>query len=287
MTDKPVGAMRPGDHAAFCFATPEEQAQVIGAFLNDGLNARQKVIYLGRAGPRQLPGLHGQPDADQAAATGRLRIIPQDVAWLTRGNFDLDRLYTLVGSEIAAAGEQGYPAVRVTGDMSWLLSEPGGFPTMLACEAGFDEAIRPDDPVIALCQYDRNRCPPDQLSMLTHTHQLQVTANPEYDDGVLRIMRSNDSHGLQLAGELDAARHHPFMTALTSLGTTKTTIHLDFTDVRFVDLGTLRLLVTYAPRISPGCALVLDNLPPDVTAIIQTLGWHHFPRLIQGHSRPS
>ena len=283
VTDKPVGAMRPGDHAAFLFTTPEEQARVIGAFLNDGLKAREKVIYLSSARPRQLPGLHGQPEADQAAATGRLRIIPQAAAWLTRGHFDLDRLYTVLGSEIATAGEQGYPAVRVTGDMSWLLNEPGGLPMMLECETGFDEAIRPGTPVIAICQYDRNRYPFDQLSILTHIHQLRVTANPEYDDGVLRIVRNYDAHGLRLAGELDAARHDPFVTALTSLATTKTTIHLDFTDVRFVDLGTLRLLVTYTARTSPGRVLVLDNLPPDVAAIIQTLGWHHFPGLIQGH----
>jgi hypothetical protein len=41
---------------------------------------------------------------------------------------------------------------------------------------------------------------------------------------VLRIIRSHAPDGLPLMGELDAARHKPFMAALTSLGQTNTHI---------------------------------------------------------------
>jgi anti-anti-sigma regulatory factor len=207
------------------------------------------------------------------------------VACLTRGRFDLDRMRTVIGREITLASEQSYRAVRITADMSWLLNEPCGFPLMLECEASFDETMGPSAAIMALCQLNRNYCPPDQLNELIHTHQLRVTANPEYDDGVLRIIRSLVPEGLQLIGELDAARHNPFMAALTSLGETNTAIHLDFTQVRFLDLGALSLLVTHAMRTPPDHILILDNLPPEVAGVIQTLGWHHLPGLTRGQPR--
>jgi anti-anti-sigma regulatory factor len=284
--ERPVGEIRPGDHAAFSFTTAAEQAQVIGPFLHDGLDARQKVIYISGGGPRQLPGLGDRPDADHCAGTGQLRVIPRDVACLSRGRFDPDRMLTVITHEISQATEQGYPAVRLTADMSWVLDQPGGYTLMLASEAGFDEAFTPGTKIMAICQLDRNRCAPDQLSALNDSHRIRVTANPEFYDGVLRITRSHAPHGLRLSGELDAARHRPFMAALAGLGEVGTEIHLDFTDVRFLDLGTLNLLVTHAMCTPPRPVLVLDHLPPDVARLIQALGWHHFPGLTRGSPRP-
>jgi ABC-type transporter Mla MlaB component len=285
ITAQPVGEIRPGDHAAFPFATAAEQAQVIGPFLHDGLAARQKVIYVGETGHRRLPGLVGRPDADRFARTGQLRVIPSGAVCLPRGRFDPDRMLAVIGREITEAAEQGYPAVRLTADMSWAFRQPEAYPLMLACEARFAEATAAETAVMAICQLDRSRCPADQLRALTGTHRLQVTANPEFDDGVLRITRSHAPDGLRLAGELDTARQAPLLTALTSLGRATTDAHLDFAEVRFLDLGILSLLVTYALRTSPSRRLVLDNLPPDVAGLIQTLGWRHLPGLARGRSR--
>jgi anti-anti-sigma regulatory factor len=284
ITAKPVGEIRPGDHAAFPFATAAEQAQVIGPFVQDGLAARQKVIYVGETGHRRLPGLGGRADADRFVHSGQLRVIPSGAVCLSQGRLDPDRMLAVIGREIAEAAEQGYPAVRFTADMSWALLQPDAYPLILACEARFTEAIA-DETVMAICQLDRSRCPADQVRALTGTHRLRVTADPEFDDGVLRITRSHAPDGLRLAGELDTARQEPLLAALTAIDRGTTDAHLDFAEVRFLDLGILSLLVTYALRTSPGRRLVLDNLPPDVAGLIQTLGWRHLPGLVRGRSR--
>jgi anti-anti-sigma regulatory factor len=286
ITEQPVAALQPGDHAVFCFTTPEERAQVIGPFLHDGLDAGEKIIYIGDAGHRHLPGLRHRQDTDHAAATGQLQVISQTAACRTGNRFDPERMRTVLTREITAAMGHGYQAIRITAEMSWVLSSPDGLARILQCEADFEEAIGHGLPLTAICQLNRNRCRVDQLSALTNAHPIQVTANPEYDDGVLRIIRSHSPDGLRLIGELDAARHDPFLAALTSLGQTKTGIHLDFTHVRFLDLGTLSLLVRHATDTPPDHILVLDNLPPDVTDLIQILGWHHLPGLTHGRSRP-
>ena len=87
-------------------------------------------------------------------------------------------MLAVVGREIAQAVEQGYPAVRITADMSWVLDQPDGYLLLLACEAGFEEAIAPDTEMMAICQLDRGRCAPDHLQALHATHQIRVTANP-------------------------------------------------------------------------------------------------------------
>jgi anti-anti-sigma regulatory factor len=287
IAEKPVGEMRPGDHAAFSFTVEEQQARVIAPFVRDGLQARHKVIYVNAGDAGGLPGLHSSADVDRAAATGQLRLIPQTAVCLTRGRFDPDRMRTVVGQEIIEAIEHGYPAVRLTADMSWVLDggDPDGVHRLLASEASFDEAMEHGLALMAICRLNASRCPPDQLSALTDVHPLRVTPDPEFDDGVLRIVRSHAPTGLRLVGELDAVRHGPFVAALTSLGERNADIHLDFAGVRFVDLATLNLLVTHAMRMHPGGAMVLDNLPPDAADVIETLGWRYLPGLTRGRSR--
>jgi anti-anti-sigma regulatory factor len=281
--ERPVGEIRPGDHAAFSFTTCEERQQVIDPFIRDGLDAGHKVICVSDVHDRHLLDMGARTDADDLARTGQLCLLHRDTACRTRGRFDPDRMLAVIGGEIALATDQGYDAVRVTADMSWVLDEPGGYPLMLECEASFDEAIAPGTAIMAICQLDQSRCPPDQLRALSDTHRLRVTANPEFDDGVLRITRSPD--GLRLTGELDAARHPAFLAALTSVNAAKTDIHLDFAQVSFLDLGTLSLLITHTAPVGPGRTLILDNLPPDVVNLIQTLGWHHFPSISHGRSK--
>ncbi|MFL6055486.1 MAG: MEDS domain-containing protein [Actinoallomurus sp.] len=75
--------MRPGDHAAFSFTAEEQQAHVIGPFVRDGLEARDKVIYVNAAEAGRLPGVHSGADVDRATATGQLRLIPQAAVCLS------------------------------------------------------------------------------------------------------------------------------------------------------------------------------------------------------------
>jgi anti-anti-sigma regulatory factor len=283
-----VGEIRPGDHAAFPFTTCEEQEQVIGQFLRDGLDALEKVIYLSDAPGRPLPGLADRHDLGHLAQTGQLRVIPRAQACLNDGRFDPDRMLRVIGEEIALAAGQRYDAVRLSADMSWALSERGGYPLMLACETRFDDTMTPGSPITAVCQLDRRRCRADQVGALTDAHRIRVVPDPEFDDGILRITRTYSPDGLRLAGEVDARRHAAFLAALIAISSTRDSVHVDFAEVRFMDLATLRLLVTHTLDALDGSSLVLDNLPPDVDDLIQTLGWRNFPGLVRGRPmRPS
>jgi len=255
---------------------------VVGAFVRHGLAASEKVVYVGDAGPDELAGALHRANPSSRVHDGRLCVIPRERACLNGGRLDPDRMLGTLQHEINVAVEDGYRAVRFTTDLSWALHEPGGGKFIVDCEDRLEEAVASSVMVMVICQINPNMCSPDQLMTLTHTHEVHVTADPEYDDGILRITKTFDPYGLRLHGELDKPRHAVFAQTLGSVTGTRRPVHLDFTGLRFVDLGALSLLAAQAVARPTGQEFVLDNLPAHLHEMIETLGWHRFPGLSLG-----
>ncbi|GAA1531119.1 hypothetical protein GCM10009678_11520 [Actinomadura kijaniata] len=287
---RPVGEVRPGDHAWLAYGTPEERDRVIGAFVADALRTEEKVVYVTDAPPERLPGLTGprtRLDLCTYTASGQLRVIPRSRACLDDGGrFDPQRMLETLNTEVERAFDEGFRAVRLTTDHSWLMREPGrsDLHRVLGCEHQVGDAVSPSTMAMAICQVDRRLCPPDQLAALRDTHEVLVEVNPEFDDGILRITRTFEPHGLRIEGELDAARHSVFAQQLSLVAHGRRRVHLDFSRLGFIDLGTLNLLAEHATGLDERDALVLDNLPPDVENVIEMVGWHRLPGLARGRS---
>jgi anti-anti-sigma regulatory factor len=286
--ERPVGEMRPGDHAWLPFANDEEQEQVVGTFVWDGLTTSSKVIYVGDARPDTVPGLRYRRRIDPIcyAEIGQLCVIPCEEACLGRDHFDPDRMLTVLEREIASSLDQGYRTVRIAADLSWALRVRGGAERMRLCEDRFEVAVASSAFAMAICQIDRANCSPDELVTLENSHEVLAAANPDYDDGVLRITKIFAPGGLRLEGELDGARHAVFAEALATATSARGTVHLDFSRVRFIDLGALNLLATHAMRMPSGRNVVLDCLPAEVVGVIEMVGWHRLPGVSLGRREP-
>lgn len=282
--ERPVGEVRPGDHAWLAFANADHQDRVIGDFIYDGLNTSEKVVYVTDSLPWQLPGMLNRHGIDPTpfAEVGQLRLLPREQACLTRGHFDPTRLLRTLQQEIDVALDQGFRAVRVTADLSWALREPGGRRLVIGCESDFDRTVAPSTMAMAICQVDRTSCTPDELSALQNTHEVLVDVNPDFDDGVLKMTRTFDPYGLRIEGELDGARNTTFAEALSSIARRPDQIHLDFRKLEFIAFDSLNALAAHAMRMPKGTGLVLDNLPPDVEQIIEMVGWHRLPGVVKG-----
>ncbi|HEY8481067.1 MAG TPA: MEDS domain-containing protein [Spirillospora sp.] len=287
--ERPVGQLRPGDHGWLAYSGPQERDRVVGTFVREGLRTNEKVVYVTDAPPDRLPGLgprHGV-DVDLYGRTGQLRVIPRSDACLDhRGGFEPAMLVDTMGREVDKAFEEGFRAVRITTDYSWLVRrpEPPDLAQMLGCEHRVGNAVSPSTMAMALCQIDRHACPPDELTALRDTHEVLVEVDPEFDDGILKIVRTFEPDGLRLEGELDAARHAVFAEKLAQIGTARR-VHLDLSRLGFIDLGGLHLLARHAVRLPADRPLVLDNIAPEVENVIEMVGWHRLPGLVRGAGR--
>lgn len=287
--ERSVGELRPGDHAWLAFANTEEQERVIGDFVRDGLNTEEKVVYVTDSEPLLLPGVRRLQGAElhRVATSGQLQVLTRESACLRHGHFDPDLMMNTLEREVSIALDQGFRAVRITSDFSWAVREPHGSELMLGCESRFEATVATGTMAMAICQVDRHSCSPDELLALRNSHEVLVAANPEFDDGVLRITRTFEPHGLRLEGELDRPRHTVFKETLTSLAGAARKVHLDVAKLRFIGLDGLNLMTRHARMLPHGGELVLDNLSPDVADVIETVGWHRLPGLTKGRGRES
>lgn len=271
-----VRDLLPGDHAWLPFGSPDEQAHVVGAWIEQGLRTRDRVIYVTDAEHWELPGLYGR-DLRPAIKAGLLSLIPVGDACLTGGMFDPEKMLQTLCDELAKAEEQEFRGVRFTAETSWALAQPFGDTRVEVCEREIDERVAPSVTVTAICQTDVRRCSPAQFDLLSARHEVRVVPDPDFDDPVLSITRTYSPPGLRLRGELDAARHTHFVEALNSLSPGDDEIYLDLSELDFLSLGALRTMVEYTRRRGARSAVVLHRVPPEVRATLEVVGLHRLP----------
>ncbi|MFI0351887.1 MEDS domain-containing protein [Actinomadura sp. 9N407] len=289
---RPVSSVRPGDHGWLAYSGAEERDLVIGTFIEEGLRTGEKVVYVTDTPPDELPGMAKRTSLDVSSylSSQQLKVIPLEVACLdSRGAFVPDKLLETLGREVDLTFGQGFRAARLTTDHSRMINRPGRYDLgrMLGCEHRFGDAVSPSTMAMAICQIARQACPPGELAALRATHEVLIEVDPEFDDGILKIVRTFEPHGLRLEGELDDVRHARFSEALTkaALARTRREIHLDFAELGFIDLSGLTLLAQHATRLDGDRELVLDHLPPNTENLIELVGWHRLPGLSRGRER--
>ncbi|WP_395103367.1 MEDS domain-containing protein [Actinomadura sp. SCN-SB] len=287
---RPVKDVRPGDHAWLAYSGAEERDLVIGGFVGEGLDTGEKIVYVTEAGPETLPGIATRTGAELRTFLGsrQLRVIGHRDACLDgHGRFVPEKMAETIDRESGEAFGQGFRAVRITTDHSWLLRGPGrhDLGQMVGCEHRMGDAVAPSTMAMAICQIERRACLPDELAALRDTHEVLVEVDPEFSDEVLTIVRTFDPPGLRVEGELDSARHTVFADTLARASAGRRVVLLDVSRLAFIDLGGLHLLTLHANGPA-GVRIVLDGLTPAVEAVIDMVGWHRLPGIVRGR-RPA
>ncbi|MCP2334918.1 MEDS domain-containing protein [Actinomadura rupiterrae] len=283
--ERPVSEVRPGDHGLLGYADSEERDRIVGPYVQAGLATAEKVVYITDEPAESLPGLRRCSfDLAKLKSSRQLRVLSRRDACLSRsGAFEPGKLADTLHREKESAFGEGFRAVRVTMDSTWLMSQPGGSDAMLSCEDRLDQAISPSTMAMGICQVDVRRTGARQLSALRESHEVLMRVDAEFDDGILTIRRIYGPFGLQLRGELDASRHsHLSEHLLRAMGSRSGDIHLNVAELDFIDIGGLNLLAQHAAALPHGGSLILDHLRPDVENVITMVGWNRLPRLRPG-----
>jgi PAS domain S-box-containing protein len=195
-----IADLQPGNHWCCLYETDEQHRAVITPFLRQGLEQGQKVLYIVDARTAEVVFKYLQDDGlevEPFLTREQLRILSYDTTYLRGGTFDPDRMVALLHAETEQALAEGYPALRVTGEMTWALRGLPGSERLIEYEARLNEFF-PGSQCLAICQYDMRRFDPAILLDVLRIHP-QAVIGTEVHENFYYIPPTDMLRGMQPA----------------------------------------------------------------------------------------
>jgi PAS domain S-box-containing protein len=174
----------PGDHLCCMYMTEEEHRAILTPFIRGGLEKGHKVFYVVdvRTAETVLNYLKEEGiSIDEYLSSKQLVIADSRDTYIKEGRFDPDSMLALLGKETEKAVQEGFKALRVTGEMSWALRDKPGSERLMEYEGKLNQFF-PKNEAIGLCQYDMRRFEPEVLLDVLATHPIAIVRNKCYDN---------------------------------------------------------------------------------------------------------
>jgi PAS domain S-box-containing protein len=175
--------LKPHDHLCLIYESREEWQSVVIPFISIGLKRDEKCIYIADTSTaNEIRTYLGEEGIDVASfeESSQLSILHETETYTREGSFDPDKTIALLISETEKAINQGYRALRVTGEMTWVLRGHPGSEKLLEYEAKLNRDFFTKYPSLAICQYDRWKFSPEIIKGVIMTHPLLVRDNNIY-----------------------------------------------------------------------------------------------------------
>ena len=198
----------PGSHICQLYSKVTETPGVTAHLMRVGLSASEKCMFA--AAPAQIKEFCDaltklQVNVDQMVESGQLILHEEREPFLANGKrFDPYFLLSSHQTFIAQALREGWLAVRISIDMTWLTKDIATPEQILKYEAASDAVFTfQNAPIIALMHYDHSKLLPSLVVELLKLHPIAVVGkyikrNPYYlnsEQYMLKILRMNKDKG--------------------------------------------------------------------------------------------
>jgi hypothetical protein len=169
-------------HVAAFFRSREEEYEVLGPYIREGIEAGEKAFHICAPHLKHDHLAHletmGVPTRD-CLRTGQLEVLGWDDAYLKEGRFDGDSMMALLEEAVMTSQAEGFSRVRMMGHMEWAFEDRPGVDRIIAYESRINHLLnRLQQP--AICIYDLNRFSGTAVVDVLRTHPYALI------DGVLR-----------------------------------------------------------------------------------------------------
>ncbi len=196
----------PGSHILQLYNRVNEISGVTARLLGVGLAGAEKCLFAGsQASVDEIATYLTKAGFDVPAAqeAGQLVLTADREPYLVGTRFDPDHLLSTHQTFIAQALREGWRAVRISMDMTWLTQElttPEQVQQVLKYEAASDAVFTfQNAPIIALMHYDYSKLPGQLVVEMLKLHPIAVVGkfikrNPYYlnsEQYLLKILRVN------------------------------------------------------------------------------------------------
>jgi hypothetical protein len=167
-----------GGHCHVCafFNGPDEEHDVLGPFIKDGLAAGGKAVHIVdpalRADHLRRLAADGI-DVDRTTATGQLYICDWTKSYLREDRFEQDEMLSLVDRALQSNADAGYPHTALIGHMEWALLDRPGVEDLLEYETRVNHVLTKHyDPVI--CAYDLSKFSASVIMDVMRAHPMVI-----------------------------------------------------------------------------------------------------------------
>lgn len=168
--------LKPHDHLCSIYKTEEEQFAVAIPFIRIGLERGEKCIYI--ADDHNVDPVREALRADgikleEATQSGALSLITKEQAYMKRGHFDPDWMFTYWQQATGEAMAGGFCALRATGETEWVQRGGPGLERWMEYESRLTHTLSQAN-CFALCQYNQRVCPPAVILDVIRTHPIVI-----------------------------------------------------------------------------------------------------------------
>jgi hypothetical protein len=195
----------PGSHICQLYSKVNEIPGVTARLVRVGLSMSEKCMFA--AAPAQVKEFREelqklQLDVDALIEAGQLVLCEERERLLSDGGKRFDPYFLLSSHQtfIAQALREGWKAVRISIDMTWLTKDVASPEQILKYEAASDAVFTfQNAPIIALMHYDHSKLLPSLVVEMLKLHPIAVVGkyikrNPYYlnsEQYMLKILRIN------------------------------------------------------------------------------------------------
>jgi PAS domain S-box-containing protein len=160
------------DHLCLIYDSREEQLAAVIPFIRMGLERGEQCVYIVDENTSETVTTairEAGIDVNSAVTSGALVILTKQEAYLKKGYFDPEWMINFLKESTDKAKQAGFNALRVTGEMTWVLGGEQGVERLIEYEAKLNYFI-PRNDCLALCQYNSRRFPPQIIIDIIRTH---------------------------------------------------------------------------------------------------------------------
>jgi PAS domain S-box-containing protein len=171
-----VDDLRMGDHACFIYTGEQEYQAVLAPFVRAGFEQRQRVLYIhDMRSPESVRAMLREAgvDVDHAEFREQIVFVSAKQMYARGAGYSFERVLDQMHAMTAMALADGWSALRVTSEMTWLLRQTQGPDRLLAQEGRIGGFFR-TSAALGMSQFDRGKFPPEALLDVLLAHPVAV-----------------------------------------------------------------------------------------------------------------
>ena len=175
--------LQPGEHLCWLYDSEQDHQTVMSSFLRQGLEEGQKVLCILDSHDEKtvLDYLPTAPQVDPCRASNRVVFTTSSDAYMRESVFAPEEMIALLRAKTERAIQEGHPALRVSGEMSWSLRGHPGSERLIEYESKLN-TFRPVSKCLIICQYDTRQFDADVLLKVLACHPLVIVGTKLYEN---------------------------------------------------------------------------------------------------------